>query len=287
MLLKIILGLCIAGIVILAAVIIESKRENSKLEVSFFEFSDKSIKKPVKIVMLADLHNKEFGEHNQILINKLLELSPDIVMIPGDLIVGKKGVEENAAVKFLNDIGRSFPVFVSKGNHESRTGLYTEQYGDMWDILYAETKDNVKWLINESVYLDDLNISVTGLDMDASFYQRFKLKEMDESYLEDLLPAINKSSYNILLAHNPDYFKNYAAWGADLVFSGHNHGGLIIIPNIGGLISPMVRLFPRYYKGQYEINDSRMILTGGLGGHTLNFRVNNKPEICVINLSNK
>ncbi len=287
MLLKIILGLCIAGIVILAAVIIESKRENSKLEVSFFEFPDKSIKKPVKIVMLADLHNKEFGEHNQILINKLLELSPDIVMIPGDLIVGKKGVKENAAVKFLNDIGRSFPVFVSKGNHESRTGLYTEQYGDMWDILYAATKDNVKWLINESYYISDLNISVTGLDMDASFYQRFKLKKMDESYLEDLLPAINRSSYNILLAHNPDYFDAYAAWGADLVFSGHNHGGLIIIPNIGGLISPMVRLFPRYYKGLYEINDSRMILTGGLGGHTLNFRVNNKPEICVINLSNK
>ena len=287
MLFKIFLGLCITGIIILAAVIIESKRENSKIDVSFFEFSDKRIKKPVKIVMLADLHNKEFGERNQILINKLLEQSPDIVMIPGDVIVGKKGVEENTAVDFLNDIASFFTVLVSKGNHESRTGLYTEQYGDMWDKLYAATKDNVKWLINESYYMEDLNISVTGLDIDAPYYQRFKLKKMDDNYLKSRLAERNELSYNILLAHNPDYFKNYAAWGADLVFSGHYHGGLIIIPHIGGLISPMVRLFPRYYKGLYEINDNKMLLTGGIGGHTLNFRVNNKPEICVINLSNK
>lgn len=287
MLLKIIFVIFLAGIIFLLAFIIESKRENKMLEVSEYKISDNRIKKDVKIVMLADLHNKEFGKRNSELIGKIKEISPDVVMIPGDMIVGKKGIEEDAAIDFLNDLGREFTVLISKGNHEMRTDIYPEQYGNMWENLYNNTKDNVIWLINGSYNLYDTNISVTGLDMDAFYYRRFKKPEMAESYLNDLLPKIDKMSYNILLAHNPDFFDSYERWGADLVFSGHVHGGLIIIPGIGGVVSPMVKLFPKYYKGIYKINKSTMLLTGGLGGHTIKFRVNNRPEICVINLSNE
>ena len=99
-----------------------------------------------------------------------------------------------------------------------------------------------------------------------------------------LLPTRHQDAYTILLAHNPDYFPVYAEWGADLVLSGHVHGGMVILPVLGGVVSPMVRLFPKYYRGMYECRNKKMILTGGLGGHTLKFRVNNKPEICVIHL---
>ena len=91
-------------------------------------------------------------------------------------------------------------------------------------------------------------------------------------------------AYHILLAHNPVYFKQYAAWGADLTLSGHLHGGIIRLPLIGGVITPQAKLFPRYSAGKYEIGEKWMIVSRGLGTHTIPIRFNNKPELSVIHL---
>ena len=98
---------------------------------------------------------------------------------------------------------------------------------------------------------------------------------------------IDKDKFNILLSHNPLYFETYEKWGADLIFSGHIHGGLINIPFIGGLLSPERKLFPKYSGGDYNINDSKMIVSRGLGYSTINLRVFNNPEICVVELKVK
>ena len=87
-----------------------------------------------------------------------------------------------------------------------------------------------------------------------------------------------------MIGHDPDYFEEYSKWGADLTVSGHVHGGLIIIPRFGGLISPMIKFFPKYYKGDYTIGDQHMIVSAGLGLHTLKIRVNNEPDLVTINL---
>ena len=87
-----------------------------------------------------------------------------------------------------------------------------------------------------------------------------------------------------MIGHDPDYFPEYAKWGADLTVSGHVHGGLIILPCLGGLISPMIRFFPKYYKGDYSMENSHMIVSAGLGLHTLKIRVNNQPDLVTINL---
>lgn len=254
------------------------------LSVSHYTITDKRIKKSATFAMIADLHNAEFGDKNEDLIKEIKKIAPDAVLIAGDVIVGKKDVGSGVAIDLLQKLGSEFPVYISKGNHEMRTSLYTEQYGDIWENLYEQTKDYVQWLINEEMILTSENIRVVGLDMDAAYYRRFRLLKMETDYLVELLPTRHQDAYTILLAHNPDYFSVYAEWGADLVLSGHVHGGMIILPFFGGVISPMVRLFPKYYRGMYEYRNKKMILTGGLGGHTLKFRVNNKPEICVIHL---
>ena len=164
-----------------------------------------------------------------------------------------------------------------------RTSIY-EKYGDMWETLYERTKDKVHWLINDSIYLTDYNMTIYGLDMKPEYYRRFKKLYMDSTYLEEELQNPDKRSYNILIGHDPDYFEEYAAWGADLCVSGHVHGGLIIIPHLGGLISPMIKFFPKYYKGVYTIGDSHMIVSAGMGLHTLKIRVNNEPDLVTINL---
>lgn len=276
----IVAALCV---ITLVNILLESHRENKKISFSSYRIKDKRLKKNAKIVMISDLHNACYGEKNSELLHVVETISPDLILVAGDVIVGKTGLSVDTGVDFLNSLGESFPVFVGKGNHEMRTSIY-EKYGDMWETLYERTKDKVHWLINDSIYLADYNMTIYGLDMKPEYYRRFKKLYMDSAYLEEELRKPDKRSYNILIGHEPDYFEEYAAWGADLCVSGHVHGGLIIIPHLGGLISPMIKFFPKYYKGVYNIGDSHMIVSAGMGLHTLKIRVNNEPDLVTINL---
>lgn len=276
----IVAALCV---ITLVNILLESHRENKKISFSSYRIKDKRLKKNAKIVMISDLHNACYGEKNSELLHVVETISPDLILVAGDVIVGKTGLSVDTGVDFLNSLGESFPVFVGKGNHEMRTSIY-EKYGDMWETLYERTKDKVHWLINDSIYLADYNMTIYGLDMKPEYYRRFKKLYMDSAYLEEELRKSDKRSYNILIGHDPDYFEEYAAWGADLCVSGHVHGGLIIIPHLGGLISPMIKFFPKYYKGVYNIGDSHMIVSAGMGLHTLKIRVNNEPDLVTINL---
>lgn len=276
----IVVALCV---ITLVNILLESHRENRKISFSSYRIKDKRLKKNAKIVMISDLHNACYGEKNSELLHVVETISPDLILVAGDVIVGKTGLSVDTGVDFLNSLGESFPVFVGKGNHEMRTSIY-EKYGDMWETLYERTKDKVHWLINDSIYLADYNMTIYGLDMKPEYYRRFKKLYMDSAYLEEELRKPDKRSYNILIGHDPDYFEEYAAWGADLCVSGHVHGGLIIIPHLGGLISPMIKFFPKYYKGVYNIGDSHMIVSAGMGVHTLKIRVNNEPDLVTINL---
>lgn len=276
----IVVALCVITFV---NILLESHRENRKISFSSYRIKDKRLKKNAKIVMISDLHNACYGEKNSELLHVVETISPDLILVAGDVIVGKTGLSVDTGVDFLNSLGESFPVFVGKGNHEMRTSIY-EKYGDMWENLYERTKDKVHWLINDSIYLADYNMTIYGLDMKPEYYRRFKKLYMDSAYLEEELRKPDKRSYNILIGHDPDYFEEYAAWGADLCVSGHVHGGLIIIPHLGGLISPMIKFFPKYYKGVYTIGDSHMIVSAGMGLHTLKIRVNNEPDLVTINL---
>lgn len=276
----IVVALCV---ITLVNILLESHRENRKISFSSYRIKDKRLKKNAKIMMISDLHNACYGEKNSELLHVVETISPDLILVAGDVIVGKTGLSVDTGVDFLNSLGESFPVFVGKGNHEMRTSIY-EKYGDMWENLYERTKDKVHWLINDSIYLADYNMTIYGLDMKPEYYRRFKKLYMDSAYLEEELRKPDKRSYNILIGHDPDYFEEYAAWGADLCVSGHVHGGLIIIPHLGGLISPMIKFFPKYYKGVYNIGDSHMIVSAGMGLHTLKIRVNNEPDLVTINL---
>lgn len=279
----------IAVIVILALItliniLIESYKENRRISFSNYKLHDKRIRKNVRIVMISDLHNAQFGDHNKDLIKKIDLLNPDMIISAGDMIVGKPGKTIDIAADLLNNLGQKYPVYIGKGNHEMRTSIYP-QYGDMWERLYNNTKDNVTWLINDSIYLPEYNLKIYGLDMKPEFYRRFKKLYMPDSYIKSEIGAPDEKAYNILIGHDPDYFEEYAAWGADLSLSGHIHGGLVILPRFGGFISPMIKFFPKYFKGMYECGKKRMIVSAGLGIHTLKIRVNNEPDLVTINLS--
>ena len=134
--------------------------------------------------------------------------------------------------------------------------------------------------------LGNSQINILGLHLTDGYYKRFIKKPLDRSYLNQLLGEANEDEYNILIAHNPDYFDVYSDWGADLVLSGHNHGGLVRLPFVGGVISPRLRLFPKYDYGMFSDKHSTLILSNGLGAHSLKIRINNIPELVIINFTN-
>ena len=138
--------------------------------------------------------------------------------------------------------------------------------------------------------IEETNIRVTGLCLDLGFFKKVVKANMEDDYLDNLLGRVNtaeKEHYQILIAHNPIYFKNYADWGADLALSGHVHGGIIRLPLLGGVISPAIALFPKYDAGKYEKDGSTMILSRGLGTHTIHVRMFNPGEVSVIKLRGK
>jgi len=107
---------------------------------------------------------------------------------------------------------------------------------------------------------------------------------LQAEYLERLLGKKEDNIFQLLIAHNPIYFKEYINWGADLTISGHLHGGLVRLPFLRGMLSPQVKFFPRYDAGRFEENGKEMIVSRGLGSHSIMFRLFNPPELVYIRL---
>lgn len=71
----------------------------------------------------------------------------------------------------------------------------------------------------------------------------------------------------------------------DLTVSGHNHGGVIRIPGVGGLFSGAEGLFPVYDGGWYEREGMSLLISRGLGSHGLVPRVFNQPELVILDIN--
>ena len=248
-----------------------------------YRCTGKGLAKDGKIVLLSDLHNKTFGEKNKRLLAAIDEIEPDLILIAGDMYTCVRGGDTKRAEEFVCTLAEKYPVYYGNGNHEQKTRLYPEEYGAMYEEYAEELKETgVRHLVNSKVELPAFNMSIYGLEIGREYFKKFKPVEMDVAYLEGLLGRPKTSGYCVLIAHNPDYFETYVKWGADLVVSGHVHGGLMRLPYLGGVISPTLRLFPKYDGGEYKKDRSVMILGRGLGTHTLPIRIFNPGELVVI-----
>ncbi len=255
-----------------------------------YHLKSKKIKSAVTIVMLADLHNQLYGENNEILLGEIEKLSPDFVCLAGDMLIGHTKIPYEAGQKTVIELAKCYPVFYGLGNHESRLKHDVDIYGTIYEeYMSLIEKQGVNILVNDKAefFVGDNKFCVYGYDLPEKYFEKFNRYVFEEKQLEEGLGKCDLSDdcYSILLAHNPVYFKQYAAWGADLTLSGHLHGGIIRLPLIGGVITPQAKLFPRYSAGNYTIGEKEMIVSRGLGTHTIPIRFNNKPELSVIHLS--
>ncbi|MBQ6806715.1 MAG: metallophosphoesterase [Lachnospiraceae bacterium] len=250
-----------------------------------YEIESEKLTKECKFVLLSDLHNKSFGKDNKKLLSAIKRLAPDAILVAGDMMTAQKGDKFHIALRFMEQLAKDYPIYYGMGNHEYRAGLYPEQYGSIYEEYMSGLHAcGIEPLINETVSLPSANISICGLQMDRCYYKRFRKYPMRDEYLPEVLGYPQKDKFQLLIAHNPEYFQEYAKWGADLVVSGHVHGGLMRLPYLGGVVSPKLTLFPKYDGGRFKEGNAEMILSRGLGTHTLPIRIFNPGELIVIHL---
>ena len=258
--------------------------DTNRFVVAEHTFTDKRIKKNCRGVVLADLHNKCYGKDNIRLLTAIRECKPDFILIAGDILTAKPGKNPDIALHFLKELASEYPIYYGNGNHEHRLKLYPEKYGKLGEEYEKALKElGIRLLGNTHVSLPEEGIAVYGSQIDRFYYKRFKVQYMSDDYMDELLGKPDDGQFNILLAHNPDYFPQYAKWGADIVLSGHVHGGMVRIPFWGkGVVSPNVRLFPKYDGGIFKQGKCVMLLSRGLGMHTIPIRLFNPAEVLVI-----
>lgn len=263
--------------------------DSSRFVVQRFQVSDKRIKKHSRAVVLADLHNKRYGRDNEKLIKAIREQKPDFIFVAGDIPTAKPGRSLEPALQFLEALVKEYPVYYGNGNHEYRMKLYPKTYGDMAKRYgQALGEMGIEPLVNSHVVLPECGMAIYGLEIDREYYRRFRIRKMDKDYLCHTLGQASEELYTVLLAHNPDYFPQYAAWGADLVLSGHVHGGVVRVPFFNrGVIAPSLLLFPKYDGGIFKEGESTMVISRGLGMHTIPIRLFNPAELWVVDFDSE
>ena len=254
---------------------------NTNLEITEYYVSSSKIPDPFdgfEIAQISDLHNAEFGDKNKDLLVLLSQIKPDGIVLTGDLI-DSRHTDMDIALDFAGKAVQIAPVYYVTGNHEARVPEYEQLKTGLTDL-------GVTVLENQKVPItkDGESITLMGIQ-DPSFRTDYLFGDAESVSRQAITSLQNESDvYTVLLSHRPELFDLYVDTGIDLVFSGHAHGGQFRLPFVGGLVAPNQGFFPKYDAGQFVEKNTTMIVSRGVGNSIIPFRINNPPEIVVVEL---
>ena len=244
------------------------------------------VEHPVKTVVISDLHDHEFGEDNEKLVEKIRQISPDLILMDGDMLNAES---ENADVPLtlIEALRDTAPIYYALGNHE--IGYIENGHSELTEQL-----EEAGAVVLDKEYTD-LDVNGTQIRLGGMYDYAFGLNGNNDAaaapddtlnFLQDFQ---NTDRLKIMLAHRPDSFifgDASKVWDVDLVISGHNHGGQVVLPFLGGLYGGDQGFFPEYIHGMYEKDNFQMFVTSGLGSDRQKLpRFNNPPEIAVLSIS--
>ena len=268
---------------VLVVLIVWTLWGNTALEVNEYEVVSDRIPQGFegfRIAQVSDLHNAEFGEGNEKLIQLLSQTDPDIIVLTGDLI-DSRHTDIEIALDFARQAVKIAPVYYVSGNHESRVREYE-------DLKMGLAEAGVVILENQNVQITREGESITLMGIDDPSFQEDYLFGDSESVARQAIDDLQNESegYTILLSHRPELFDLYVDTGMDLVFSGHAHGGQFRLPFVGGLVAPNQGFFPKFDEGRFTEENTTMIVSRGVGNSIIPIRFNNRPEIVLVTLRN-
>ncbi len=226
----------------------------------------------LRIAQVSDLHNDPFGRDYSRLVRSLKAARPHMIAITGDLLDARR-TNIPRALNAARAMMTVAPCVYVKGNHEARIPDYP--------ILEAGLRElGITVLRNESHMISRGDEAITLIGMDCPYG--------DEDYPFFLYDLCEEAvGFKLLLSHHPEQFHTYADAGIHLSLCGHTHGGQMRLPKVGGVIAPHQGFFPKYDAGLYELDGSKMIISRGLGNSLFPLRINNRPELVVVELRSK
>lgn len=256
---------------------------NTALELNTYTINNRELPDAFdgyRVAQVSDLHNAEFSDGNQRLLDMLREAEPDMIAITGDLIDSRK-TNIAVALAFAKEAVKIAPCYYVSGNHEARVSEYRE-------LKTGLEAAGVTVLDDARVEIEIFGKSITVIGVnDPSFHADYLTS--DAAVMDRKLSELSSedAGFTILLSHRPELFDTYVAHDMDLVLTGHAHGGQFRLPLIGGLIAPNQGLFPKYDDGLYSEGNTNMIVSRGLGNSIIPFRFNNRPEVVLIELKSQ
>ena len=250
--------------------------DNTQLEKSFYQIQSNKVVDNMRIVCISDMHLKEFGANNEKLVTEIKNLSPDIITLVGDMNVEQEPDNYGVVINLAAELKKIAPVYYSLGNHELDAMLFGSSK------IYKDAKAAGIDIFNNEMETINVNgniVDVIGLTQNPNeFYEyglNFFYKAMDK----------NSDHFKLVLTHYPENFQGVLdEYHIDLALSGHAHGGQVRLPIIGGLYSADQGILPELCDGYHEIGNSKLIISRGLWKSGYVPRINNKPEITVVDV---
>ena len=236
------------------------------------------LKGDLRIVQIADshvgstFHEKRFHEY----VHAINELHPDLVVITGDFVDDSTTREDMiGSCEAMGEFETKYGVFFSYGNHDK--GYFNaEARGWNSDDLYASlTENGVTVLQDEAVLIDDRFYVIGRQDKSEEF--RGSGRKTPAQLMEGLDPDL----YKIVLDHQPVEYDEEAMAGADLVLSGHTHGGQFFPFNNIGVLT---RQYDRSY-GHENREGTDFIVTSGISDWSLIFKTGCRSEYVIIDIN--
>lgn len=263
-------------LVILCALLLV--QSNFSLQVEPFTYTSPHLPKGFDgctIVQLSDLHGAEFGEDNCDLLSAVRDVKPEYIFLTGDLLDRFRETDAEYAIELGADLAKIAPTYFVTGNHEWAMG-------EVRALKSALREVGVTVLTNEFLTLERNGDSIllAGIDDPNGFADQ----KTPEELAEEITTAWGDHFWMLLAHRNNHFVKQYSRLGADLVISGHGHGGMIRLPFTDGLLGTDRDLFPSYTAGFYEANGTTLFVSRGLGNSGPSFRFLNRPQIAVLTL---
>lgn len=251
---------------------------SNELEVTFHHLYSPRITggDNTRLVVLSDLHNREFGPDNRELIGQIAALKPDLIIMAGDMV---NAWDDNLDVilNLCEDLLEIAPVYYGPGNHENH--LFYEKGSDLENLLLER---GVHVLVNraEKVTVNKTPFLIGGLTTAVDGY---------EEYGAEFIREYEKSKdFKLLIAHYPSlYYEALADTQIDLGICGHFHGGVVRLPFLGGMYHGDTGFFPKYSGGMYRLPNSTIFVSRGMQDHSGFPRINNRPELAVIDINGR
>lgn len=231
-----------------------------------------------RVAHISDLHNAQIGKESEKLLAMLRKADPDMIAITGDMI-DSRNTDADIALQFAQEAVKIAPCYYVTGNHEARTGAYDELKTGLVSAGVTVLED-----ASTKISLGGKSITLIGVN-DPSFQTDYLLGD-SETVMHSKLTNLYKNgdSFALLLSHRPELFDAYAEHNIDLILSGHAHGGQFRIPFVGGVVAPNQGFFPEFDAGLYTNGNTNLIVSRGIGNSLFPFRVNNRPEVILVEL---